>query len=262
MPTPRVLDDSRFSVAGRVAIVTGGGSGIGRAVAHVLARHGADVALAGRRVEQLKQTAADIEQQGVRALAVPTDVTEVAECKRLVEHVVAEFGRIDILVNCAGGMGGRATRPIEQWSVEDWFEIQNLNTSSVWFLSRFAAATMIERGSGAIVNVSSTSSFNGYPAGAPYAAAKAAVNNLTASMAGAWTPSGVRVNGVACGAVRTEPLVATSLRQFGDAEALGRYNAVGRIGEPEEIGHAVLFLASDASSYISGHTLVADGGRK
>ncbi|MCD4524247.1 SDR family NAD(P)-dependent oxidoreductase [Nocardioides sp. cx-173] len=245
-----------------MAVVTGAGSGIGRGVARVLAQYGADVVLAGRRVEPLKETAAELEALGSRCLVVPTDVTEVGDCEALVQQAVAQLGRLDILVNCAGGMGGLNAQPIDDWSVEDWFHIQQLNTSSVWFLSRFAAAAMIERGGGAIVNISSTSSFNGYALGAPYSAAKAAVNNLTASMAAAWTPKGVRVNGVACGAVRSEPLLAVSLRQFGDEEAMGAYNAVGRIGEPEEIGHAVLFLASDAASYISGNTIVADGGRK
>jgi NAD(P)-dependent dehydrogenase (short-subunit alcohol dehydrogenase family) len=119
---------------------------------------------------------------------------------------------------------------------------------------------MIERGTGTIVSISSTSAFSGFPAGAPYSAAKAAVNNLTASMAGAWTREGIRVNAVACGAIRTEPLLASAREQFGDEEALGAYTAIGRIGDPEEVGYAVLFLASDASSYCSGHTLVIDGG--
>jgi NAD(P)-dependent dehydrogenase (short-subunit alcohol dehydrogenase family) len=256
------MDDSRFSIAGRVAIITGGGSGIGGGVAKVFAAYGADVAVAGRRADRLQETATELEKFGHRSLVVPTDVSDIAACERLVERVVAEFGRLDILVNCAGGMGGLITKPIDEWSNDEWYHILNLNTSSVWFLSRFAATKMIEGGGGSIVNISSTSAMSGYALGAPYSAAKAAVNNLTASMAAMWTPSGVRVNGIACGAVRTEPLLETSRRQFGNEEALGAYNAVGRIGEPEEIGYAALFLASDASTYTSGHILVADGGRK
>lgn len=256
------MENSRFSIAGRTAVVTGGGSGIGRGIAKVFAAYGADVAVAGRRHGRLQETAAEVKELGRRALAVPADVSDAGECERLVDHVVAELGRLDILVNCAGGMGGLATRAIGEWREEDWYHILNVNASSVWFLSRFAATAMIKNGGGAIVNISSTSAFSGYALGAPYSAAKAAVNNLTASMAAAWTPKGVRVNGIACGAVRTEPLLATSRRNFGDEEALGAYNAVGRIGEPEEIGHAALFLASDASAYTSGHVLVADGGRK
>jgi NAD(P)-dependent dehydrogenase (short-subunit alcohol dehydrogenase family) len=187
---------------------------------------------------------------------VSTDVTKIADCERLVERVVAEFGRLDILVNNAGGIDGLSTKPIADWSFEEWHHLLDLNASSVWFLSRLAAAHMIERGSGTIVSISSTSASSGFPAGAPYSAAKAAVNNLTASMAGAWTRKGIRVNAVACGAIRTEPLLADARRQFGDEEAFGAYSAMGRIGDPEEVGYAVLFLASDASSYCSGHTLV------
>jgi NAD(P)-dependent dehydrogenase (short-subunit alcohol dehydrogenase family) len=252
--------DSRFSVAGRVAVVTGAGSGIGRGVSHVLAAHGAEVALAGRRVDRLEGTATQVQATGRRSLVVPTDVTKVADCESLVEKVLEEFGRIDIVVNNAGGIGGLTTKPIGDWSVDEWHHLMDLNASSVWFLSRLAAAHMVERGSGTIVNISSTSAFSGFPLGAPYSAAKAAVNNLTASMAGAWTPKGVRVNAVACGAIRTEPLLASARQNFGDEEALGAFTAMGRIGDPEEVGYAVLYLASDASSYCSGHTLVLDGG--
>jgi NAD(P)-dependent dehydrogenase (short-subunit alcohol dehydrogenase family) len=262
MESPTNLEKSRFSLAGRVAVVTGAGSGIGRGVSHVLAAHGANVGLAGRRVAPLEKTAAELEAAGWRSIVVPTDVTNVVECERLVEKVVDEFGRLDILVNNAGGIGGLTTKPIADWTVDEWHHLLDLNASSVWFLSRLAAAHMIERGSGTIVNISSTSAFGGFAAGAPYSAAKAAVNNLTASMAGAWTPKGIRVNAVACGAIRTEPLLASALKNFGDEEALGAYTAMGRIGDPEEVGYAVLFLASDASSYCSGHTLVLDGGPK
>jgi NAD(P)-dependent dehydrogenase (short-subunit alcohol dehydrogenase family) len=260
MESPAITDNSRFSVAGRVAVVTGGGTGIGRGIARVFAAHGADVALAGRRVGPLEATAAELEAEGRRSLVVPTDVTRIADCERLVEDTLTQLGRLDILVNNAGGIGGLTTKPIADWSLDEWHHLFELNAASVWILSRLAAGHMIERGTGAIVNISSTSASSGYPVGAPYAAAKAAVNNLTASMAGAWTPKGVRVNAVACGAIRTEPLIASSLRYFGDEDALGAYSATGRIGEPEEVGYAVLFLASDASSYCSGHTLVLNGG--
>jgi NAD(P)-dependent dehydrogenase (short-subunit alcohol dehydrogenase family) len=248
---------SRFSLDGRVAIVTGGGTGIGRGCAVVLADHGADIVLAGRRREPLEKAAAEIEARGRRALVVPTDVTDVGQCQQLVERTLAGMGKLDILVNNAGGA---STKPIGDWTPEEWHQIIDLNIGSVWFLSRLAAQPMIEQGKGAIVNISSGSAFFAFPMGAPYGASKAAVNNLTLSMAAAWTPKGVRVNSVASGAVRTEMLLEDSKRHGLDEAALGAGNAMGRIGEPEEIGHAVLFFASDASSYCSGQSLWVNGG--
>jgi len=250
---------SRFALDGRVALVTGAGTGIGRGVTLVLAEHGADIVLAGRRPEPLKETARDIEALGRRALSVPTDVTELDQCQRLVDRTVAEFGRLDILVNNAGGS---TTKPISEWTPEEWHQVVDLNLGSVWFLSRFAVEPMLAEGKGAIVNISSGSSLFPFPMGAPYGASKAAVNNLTASMAAAWTPGGVRVNALAVGAVRTEMLLEDGKKYGLDEAALGAGNSMGRLGEPDEIGYAVLYFASDASSYCSGQTLWINGGRK
>ena len=250
---------SRFGLDGRVAVITGAGTGIGRGVALVLAEHGADIVLAGRRPEPLEETAGDIEALGRRALVVPTDVTEVAQCERLVERAVAEMGRLDILVNNAGGS---TTKPIAAWTPEEWHQVVDLNLGSVWFLSRLAAEPMVAQGKGAIVNISSGSSMFAFPIGAPYGASKAAVNNLTASFAAAWTPKGIRVNALAVGAVRTEMLLEDGKKYGLDEVALGAGNAMGRIGEPEEIGYAVLYFVSDASSYCSGQTLWINGGPK
>jgi NAD(P)-dependent dehydrogenase (short-subunit alcohol dehydrogenase family) len=244
---------------GRVAIVTGGGTGIGRGCALVLAEHGADIVLAGRRREPLEKTAGDIEALGRRALVVPTDVTDMHQCERLVEQTMADLGRLDILVNNAGGA---STKPIADWTPEEWRHVIDLNIGSVWFLCRFAAKPMLEQAKGVIVNISSGAAFFAFPMGAPYGASKAAVNNLTLSMAAAWTPKGVRVNSVAAGAVRTEMLLEDSKRHGLDEAALGAGNAMRRIGEPDEIGYAVLFFASDASSFCSGQTLWVNGGPK
>ena len=156
---------ARFGMDGRVAVITGAGTGIGRGVALVLAQHGADIVLAARRREPLEQTAQEIEQLGRRALVVPTDVTEVEQCEELVSRAVSEFGRLDVLVNNAGGS---TTKPIAEWTPGEWHEIVDLNLGSVWFLSRFAVAPMIEAGKGAIVNISSGSSLFPFPMGAPY----------------------------------------------------------------------------------------------
>jgi NAD(P)-dependent dehydrogenase (short-subunit alcohol dehydrogenase family) len=247
----------RFSLDGRVAIVTGGGTGIGRGTALVLAEHGADVVLAARRAEPLESTAAEIEALGRRALAVPTDVTRPEQCQQLVDVTLAEMGRVDILVNNAGGA---QTKSIAQWTDEEWHHVLALNLGSVWFLSRCAARSMLEQGKGAIVNISSGASLLAMPQAAIYGAAKAGVNNLTGSLAAAWTRRGVRVNTVAVGAVRAASLLDDAARYGLDPEAIGMTNASGRLGEPEEIGHAVLFFASDAASFCSGQTLYAHGG--
>jgi NAD(P)-dependent dehydrogenase (short-subunit alcohol dehydrogenase family) len=247
----------RFSLDGRVAIVTGGGTGIGRASALILAEHGADVVLAGRRPEPLERTVAEIEARGRRAIARPTDVTDADECQALVDATVAELGRVDVLVNNAGGA---ETKSISKWTEDEWLQVVALNLGSVWFLSRAASKPMLEQGKGAIVNISSGASLLAMPQAAPYGAAKAGVNNLTGSMAAAWTGRGVRVNAIAVGAVRAATLLDDAARYDLDPEAIGLMNASGRLGEPDEIGYGVLFFASDASSFCSGQTLYVHGG--
>jgi NAD(P)-dependent dehydrogenase (short-subunit alcohol dehydrogenase family) len=249
--------NDRFSLDGRVAIITGGGTGIGRGTALVLAEHGADVVLAGRRPEPLEATAEEITALGRRVLAVPTDVTSPDACQQLVDTTLAELGRVDILVNNAGGA---ETKSILKWPDDEWHQALALNLGSVWFLSRAAAKPMLEQGKGAIVNISSGASLLAMPQAAPYGAAKAAVNNLTGSMASAWTRKGIRVNAIAVGAVRAATLLDDAARYGLDPEAIGMTNGSGRLGEPDEIGYGVLFFASDAASFCSGQTLYMHGG--
>jgi NAD(P)-dependent dehydrogenase (short-subunit alcohol dehydrogenase family) len=247
----------RFSLEGRVAIVTGGGTGIGRGIALVLAQHGADVVLAARRVEPLESTAKEIAALGRRVLALPTDVTKPEQCQRLVETTLRELGRLDVLVNNAGG---GVTKPLMKWTDQEWHDTVALNLGSVWLLSRLAAQPMIEQRKGAIVNISSGASLLAMPQAAIYGAAKAGVNNLTGSMAAAWARKGVRVNAIAVGAVRAASLVDDAARMGIDLESIAQTNGMGRLGEPEEIGYGVLFFASDASSFCSGQTLYIHGG--
>jgi NAD(P)-dependent dehydrogenase (short-subunit alcohol dehydrogenase family) len=249
--------NDRFSLEGRVAIITGGGTGIGRGAALVLAHYGADVVLAARRPEPLEATAKDVEALGRRALALPTDVTSSEQCQQLVDRTLAEFGRLDILVNNAGGA---QTKSIMRWTDEEWHHVLALNLGSVWFLSRCAAGPMLEQGKGSIVNISSGASLLAMPQAAPYGAAKAGVNNLGGAMAAAWTRKGVRVNTIAVGAVRAATLLEDAERHNLDPEVIGMMNASGRLGEPDEIGYGVLFFASDASSFCSGQTLYVHGG--
>jgi NAD(P)-dependent dehydrogenase (short-subunit alcohol dehydrogenase family) len=242
---------------GRVAIITGGGTGIGRGAALVLAEHGADVVLAGRRHEPLESTAQEIEALGRRALAVPTDVTDPEQCQALVDATLAELGHLDVLVNNAGGA---ETKSISRWTEDEYHETMALNLDSVWFLSRIASRPMREQGRGAIVNITSGAGLLAMPQAAVYGAAKAAVNNLTGAMAASWTGRGVRVNAIACGAVRAATLVDELARHGLEPEAIAGTNASGRVGEPDEIGYGVLFFASDASSFCSGQTLYMHGG--
>jgi NAD(P)-dependent dehydrogenase (short-subunit alcohol dehydrogenase family) len=247
----------RFDLTGRTAIITGGGTGIGRGAAIVLAEHGADIVLAGRRPEPLESTAVEIRALGRRALPVQTDVTDPEQCQQLVDVALAEHGRVDILVNNAGGA---ETKSIAKWTDDEWLQVLALNLGSVWHLSRAAAKPMLERGKGAIVNISSGASLLAMPQAAPYAAAKAGVNNLTGSMASAWTRKGIRVNAIAVGAVRAATLLDDLARYDLDPDVIGMTNASGRLGEPEEIGYGVLFFTSDASSFCSGQTLYMHGG--
>jgi NAD(P)-dependent dehydrogenase (short-subunit alcohol dehydrogenase family) len=249
--------NDRFSLEGRVAIITGGGTGIGRGAALVLAQYGADVVLAARRPEPLEATAHDVEALGRRALALPTDVTYSEQCQQLVDTALAKFGRVDILVNSAGGA---QTKAIMKWTDDEWHQVLALNLGSVWFLSRCAAKPMLEQGKGSIVNISSGAGLLAMPQAAPYGAAKAGVNNLGGAMAAAWTRKGVRVNTIAVGAVRAATLLEDAERHGLDPEVIGMMNASGRLGEPDEIGYGVLFFASDASSFCSGQTLYVHGG--
>ena len=249
-----------FSLAGKVAIVTGGSRGIGRSIALALAEHGADVCVAARKPEAVEETVAAVGATGRRAIGVPTNVRDMAALENLVAETKRQLGRIDILVNNA------ATNPVfgPMAAVMDeraWDAIMNTNVKSCFFLSKMVRQVMVEQGQGgAIINVSSTGGFRVSQGLGGYSVSKAAVIMLTAVCAKEWGTDGIRVNGIAPGLIKTE-----FSRALWENEAILRnattQSALRRIGDPDEMAGAVVYFASAASSFTTGQTLILDGGQ-
>ena len=248
-----------FRVDDQIAIVTGSGSGMGRAFANALAGAGADVAiteLPGREA-LAAETAAMVQAQGRRALTVTLDVTQVASINAMVEKVVAEWGRIDILINNAG-------MNIRKWAVDvteqDWDTVLNTDLRGVFFCAQLVGKHMIQRGKGGrIINTASQIGLVGYTERIAYCAAKAGVINLTRVLAIEWAQHQITVNAIAPTFVNT-PLVAALLKSDQVRQEVISRIPLGRLAEPEDIVGAVLYLASPAASMVTGHTLVIDGG--
>lgn len=250
-----------FNLAGRVALVTGGGGGIGAALAEALAGAGARVAVVGRTTETLAAVVHRVEGEGGEALAVVADVTDEGAAVAAVGRVVERFGAVDILVNAVGGGAGKVLHPAEAYPRKDWDWIMELNLRSTIVPTQPVVRHMIERGhGGAILNISSVRANLGINAGySAYVAAKGAISSLTRQWATEWARYGVRVNAIMPTFVDT-PQVATLLADpVFKAGIVGRI-PLGRVGETRDLAGPVIFLCSDAASFITGQVLGIDGG--
>jgi gluconate 5-dehydrogenase len=244
-----------FDLSGKVAIVTGGGSGLGLQMAHGLAEAGADLVLCARKVERCEEAAAGMP---TRTLALPLDVSDEDSVSAMVARVVHEFGRVDILVNNAGTVWGAAPEDIP---LKGWQKVVDVNLTGVFLCARAAGRVMIEKGGGKIVNIASVAGLHGAPAetmnSLPYHATKGGVIALTRDLAWKWARHGIYVNAIAPGWFPSDMANFVLERNPQLAERI----PLGRFGGPEDLKGAVVFLASRASDYVTGHTLVVDGGQ-
>ena len=249
---------SLFDLSGKKALVTGASRGIGREVAIALAAAGADVALSARDEGRLKEVAAAVEALGRRAVVLPADVTDADACRALAADAVEQLGAVDVLVNNAGGSSYMG--PFTDLRFSGWEKVMRLNVDSIVHLSQAVGRHMLERGSGSVINVASVAGLAGTPTLAPYGASKAAVISLTRSLALEWGVQGVRVNALCPGWTKTD-LNSDLWSDEGLGKAMVEPTALKRWAEASEMVGPVVFLASDAASYLTGQALVVDGGQ-
>lgn len=245
-----------FNLSGKVAIVTGGGRGIGRAIALGLAGAGVSVVLTSRTQKEIEAVAEEVSKIGGRARAVVTDLTINEQLENLVDVTVKEFGRIDILVNNAARSFLRSLLDLRE---DGWDKVFNTNVKAVWLLSRAVARKMIEQKGGRIINITTVGAEKAELGMAAYGCSKAALKMLTRCMAREWAQYGINVNAVGPGLTRTD----FSKPIWSNPEVAKHVASMipkGRLAEAEEIVGAVLFLASDAANFITGHTIYVDGG--
>jgi 2-dehydro-3-deoxy-D-gluconate 5-dehydrogenase len=247
----------QFNLRGKSGIVTGGGTGLGKAMATALVQAGAEVLIVGRRKEVLEKTAKELGNFSGKVAFFSADLSQMTEIPKVVNETLKEFGKIDFLFNNAGTI---RRVPCEDYSEADWDTVLEINLKGPFFLAQAVARTMIAtRRPGSIVNTSSLTAFSGGKWIPAYAASKGGINQVTKTMANDWAKYGIRVNAIALGYFitdLTEPLRQNKERY---AELLSRI-PLGRWGNPEEIGGMAIYLASDASSYVTGQTLIIDGG--
>ena len=244
-------------IKGKVAVVTGASSGLGVTFAEALAEGGANLILAARRIEKLNEVAVQMRKLGVKAMPFQCDVSKQEEVQALVNTTIKNFGKLDIIVNNAGvaAMGPSTEMPVEEWN-----RVVSVNLTGVFLCARTAAKQMIKQGSGKVINIASIYGAVGdvFPA-APYYATKGAVINLTRDLAVEWAPFEVNVNAIAPGFFPSE-MTEGIFRESRYTEYITKQTPLGRIGKPDDLKGAVLFLASPASDFVTGQTIFVDGG--
>ena len=246
------------SLEGRVSLITGAASGIGRATALAFAREGAKVAVADIDPEGGEQTVHLIEDTGGEALFVSVDVTKASEVQAMVDAVVDAYGRLDCAFNNAG-VGGIGV-PTHEHTTEDWDRTLGINLKGVWLCMKYEIPRMLEHGRGAIVNTASMLGVIGMAGMSAYVASKHGVVGLTKSAALEYAKQGIRVNALCPGVIRT-PMNEKYWKEFPETEEpLREAEPIGRFGEPEEMAEVALWLCSDAASFVTGHAMLADGG--
>ncbi|MEM8488216.1 MAG: SDR family oxidoreductase [Bacteroidota bacterium] len=247
-------------IQGKTALITGGGTGIGRAIAMLFAEEGATVAISGRRKSQLDKA---VSSMGANVMAIQTDVTDMAQVQQMVDTVMSAWGRIDILVNNAAVITSRTAlvdTPVEAWDV-----MMDINVRGIFYVCKAVLPHMMQQGSGSIINIASVAGQRGQPGNSTYSTTKGAVMNLTRSVAVDYGPYSIRCNSISPALVRTE-MAETRLKPGEDwdvraaKEWIPNY-PLGRIGTPEDIAYGALFLASDEASWVSGIDLTMDGGK-
>ena len=258
-----MFDLSRFSLKGKTAIVTGGGRGIGKAIAQGFAKAGARVAITSRKMNELEATAAEVKEFGGEAFPVQSHLARMEDIDKMVGAVMERFGRIDILVNNAGTSPAMGT--VLDSEERLWDTVINLNLKGLYFVSQAVARIMKKQGSGKIINIASIDGFRPELGVSIYSVSKAGVRMVTRAFAAELAPFNIQVNAIAPGPISTKMLNSHWVHLPPEEakkqkEAMAKMTPMGRIGEPDEIAGAAIYLASDASSYTTGTEIVIDGG--